>query len=130
MWNRFIVWLTNYSLSRSTLTLEQRNKIIIHIISSLHALPISGIITVNEEEEVLLSGRPLDFDKLRHLRESSIAALDNQAFKIINQEVLYAAVVGGLHKATTPEDLYFYRAAIWFGQQVQAQLRILAQRTD
>lgn len=130
MWNRFVVWLTNYSLSRSDLTLKQRNEIIIHILDNLQGLPISGIIKVNDEGEVLLNGRSLDLDKVRQLRESAMLALDNQAIKIVNQEVLYAAIVGGLHKATSDNDLYFYRAAIWFGQQVEMQLKILAQRIE
>lgn len=130
MWNRFVVWITNYSLSRSKLSLKQRNEIVIHILDNLRGLVISGIITINDEGEVLLNGRSLDLDKLRQLRESAINALDNQAIKIINQEILYAAVVGGLHKATTPEDLYFYRAAIWVSQQMDSQLKILAQRTE
>lgn len=130
MWNRFTVWITNYSLSKSDLSLKQRNEIIIHILDNLQSLPIHGIITRNEDGEVLLSGKSLDFDKLRQLKESAIIALDNQAFKVVSQEVLYASVVGGLHKAISDNDLYFYRAAIWFSQQLENQLKILAQRTE
>lgn len=97
---------------------------------NLQSLPISSIITTNEEGEILLNGSSLDIEKIRLLRESARIALDNPALKIINQEVLFIAVTGGLHKAVTPEDLYFYRAAIWFGQQLESQLKILAQRTD
>lgn len=130
MWNRFVVWLTNFSLAKSNLTLEQRNRIISQIMSNLQALPIHGIISTNEDGEILIGGRSLEIDKLRQIREAAIVALDNKALSIVDQEVLYAAVVGGLHKATKPEDLYFFRAAIWVMQQREFQLRTLAQRTE
>lgn len=127
MWNKLAVWLTSYSLTRSDLSLEQRNKIVNHIMASLHALPINGIITTNENGEMLISGRLLNIERAKQLKESARAVLDNQAFKVVNQEVLYVSVVGGLHKSTRPEDLYFYKTAIWFGQQLESQLKILAQ---
>ena len=129
MWNRFVVWITNYSLSHSRLSLEQRNNIVTHILDSLRALPISSIIMV-KDGEMMLNGRSLDFDKIAQLKESASVALDNQALKIVLNEVLYTAVVGGLHKAVISEDLYFYRAAIWFGQKLEDQLKILAQRQE
>lgn len=130
MWNRFVVWLTNYSLSKSDLSLEQRNNIIKHILGSLQTLPISGIITTNTDGEILISGRSLDIEKAVELREAAKVVLSNKAFKLVNREVLYVAVVGGLHKSKSDIDLYFYKAAIWFGQQFEIQLRILAQQAE
>lgn len=130
MFNRLAVWLTNYSLKKSDLSLEDRNKIITNIMGSLDALPIYGIIDVNEDGEVLVSGRSLDLEKAKQIRESASLALDNIALKIVNEQVLFTAVTGGMHNATLPEHLYFYRAAIWFGQQLERQLKILAQRVD
>lgn len=130
MWNRFVVWLTNYSLSRRNLSLKERNEIVRHILDNLQSLPLAGIISTNEGGEVLLNGEELDIEKIRVLKESARVVLENQAFKIINQEVLYLSVIKGLHQATSDNDLYFYRAAIWFGQQFEIQLKILAQRTE
>ncbi len=130
MLNKFTTWLVNYCLSKNSLSLEERNSIVIHILENLHALPINGIISTNDEGEILLNGRSLSIEQIRQLRESARLALDNAALKVINEQVLYASVVGGLHKAISPEDLYFYRAAIWFSQQLEAQLKILAQREE
>ncbi len=129
MLNRFAIWLIEQTL-KDSLSLEEKNRLIAHILTNLHALPISSIITTNEAGEILLNGSSLSLEKVRLLRESARTALSNPALKIINQEVLFSAVTGGLHKAITPEDLYFYRAAIWFSQQLEAQLKILAQITE
>lgn len=128
--HKFSVWLVGFLLKRGNLSLKDRNKLISYILEDLHALPISSIISVSDGGELLLNGRSLDLEKAKQLRESARLALDNVSFKVVNQEVLFMAVVGGLHKALSPEDLYFYRAAIWFGQRLEEQLKILAQRTD
>ncbi len=117
-------------LSNPNLPIEDRNILIKHIMVDLKNVPLSSIITTNEAGEVLLNGSSLDIEKAKQLREAARIAVDNIALKVVTHEVLYTAVVGGLHKATSPEDLYFYRAAIWFGQQLEAQLKILAQRTE
>lgn len=130
MWNRFVVWLIRRSLAKNDLTLQQRNEIITYILTNLHALPLHGIITTNTEGEILIEGRSLNVEKVIQLREAARIALDNKALKIVHQEVLYAAVVGGLHKGKSDLDLLFYRAAIWFGQQLEVQLKILAQQMD
>lgn len=130
MINRLSVKLVNWLLNKSNLTLEQRNSIVRHILTNLHGLPIASIISVGESGEILINNSPLDLEKAKQLRESAKIALDNLSLRLVSQEVLFTAIVGGLHKATNPEDLYFYRVAIWYGQQLEAQLKILAQRTD
>lgn len=130
MWKRFVVWIIRYALSRSRFSLVERNEIMTHILDNLRASPIRSIITTNEGGEILLNGRSLDIKKIKLLRESARLALENPALKLINEQVLFIAVTGGLHKAIIPEDLYFYRAAIWSSQQIEAQLKILAQRTE
>lgn len=130
MWNRIAVWLIRRSLAKADLTLKQRNEIVVHILGSLRAISLHGIITTNTEGEILIEGRSLNVEKVVQLREAARIALENKALKIVHQEVLYAAVVGGLHKGKSDLDLLFYRAAIWFGQQLEVQLKILAQQMD
>lgn len=130
MLNKICVGLVNYLLSKSNLTLAQRNSVVVHILDSLQGLPLASIITVNELGETLINGSPLDMEKAKQLKESARVALDNIALKVINQQVVFQAVTGGVHNAVTPEHLYFYRAAIWFSQQAEAQLKLLAQRSE
>jgi hypothetical protein len=127
MLNKVAIQLVQWLMGRD-LTLVQRNKIVINILDNLVGLPISGIISVNDEGEILINGRSLEIEQVKLLRESARLALENTALKIVNQEVQYAAIVGGIHKCIMPEDLYFYRAALWCSQQQKIQLEILAQQ--
>lgn len=110
------------------LTIQERNLCTGIILDRLEALPLASIITIDESGTTLIHGQALDIDKARMLYEAASAALDNKAEKLIDQQVLWAAITGGLHNGDSPEKLLFYRAAIWFGQQREAQLKILAQR--
>lgn len=114
-------------LSRD-LSLAERNLFTELVLDRLDALPLHDIITVGDEGELLINGSVVDLEKARDLHVLANAALDNKAEKLIDEQVMWAAMVNGLHKGDTPEKLYFYRAAIWFGQQRENLLRLLAQR--
>ncbi len=129
MLNNLGIRLVKFLLGRD-LTLNQRNSLIVHILDDLGALPIHGIISTSDDGEILINGRSLDIEKAKQLRESARIVLDSVAFKVVNQEVSYSAVVGGVHKAVLSEDMYFYRSAIWFGQQFEKMLKMLAQREE
>jgi hypothetical protein len=70
----------------------------------------------------------MDMEKARMLHEFANQALDNKADKLIDQQVMWVSIVNGLHNGDTPEKIYFYRAAIWWSQQRQRLLHLLAQR--
>lgn len=127
MWNRFVVWIASYALKRSDLSLEQRNKLTIHIMGSVGALPLTDIIYVSEEG-LLVNGRSLAPEQLMQLRESAIAALNNQALTLIRQQATFEAITLGVHKVQSEKELLFARAAVWWGSVVEAKLKILAQK--
>ena len=114
-------------IQRSDLTIAERTACIGSVLDKLEALPLRDIIT-NSEEGILINGRPLDIEKLRVLRDAAKVALDNQALNFIGEQVVWIAIQRGIHNADTPEKLYFYRAAIWFSEQMKAHLQILAQQ--
>lgn len=122
--------MTTVLLRKRNLSVKEKNSLIVHIMDNLQSLPISSIISTNEEGETLLNGRSLDLEKAQQLRESARQALDNVALKVVNHEVLYTAVTMGVHKVQEPVELLFARAAIWYGQQQEVHLKILAQRTE
>lgn len=121
---RFTLWL----LKGKRLTLSERNSLSTAILADIEALPLRDIITASDEG-ILVNGKPLNIDKAKVLRESALAALDNQAFNYIGEQVRYVASERVLNKVTVPEDLYFYRAAIWFVEQMRAHLQILSQHS-
>lgn len=126
MWNKFAVWLTNHALKKADLSIEQRNKIVIHILISVQALPIYDIISTNDDGTMLINGVPLDVEKAKQLRESAKAALNNVSLKVINQQTLFTAVALGVHTVESEKQMLFSRAAIWFGQQQEKHLKTLA----
>lgn len=110
------------------LTLEERNLCTDAILTGLEALPLRDIIT-SSTEGVLINGKAVDIGVLRTLRDSAIQALDNRALNFIGEQVVWLAVQNAVHKGDTPEKIHFYRAAIWFNEQLRAHLQILAGKT-
>lgn len=118
-WILFKVWLN------LDLTLEERNKLSTLVLDKLEALPLRDIITASDEG-IFINGKQADIDTLKALRESAHAALDNRALNFIGEQVVWLAVQNAVHKGDTPEKIHFYRAAIWFSEQLKAHLRVLA----
>lgn len=125
MFVRIAYRIVQWALARKSLTLTQRNLFTGLILDNLQALPLASIITTDGGNSILINGEPLDFEKSKMLREAAKAALSNKALQLMEQEVLVIAIQRGLHKATTPEELYFYRAAIWYGKMLFEHLGML-----
>lgn len=119
---RLLLWL----LAEKRLTLAERNALSTVILERLEALPIRGIIT-NSDEGILINGQPVSVEKMRTLRESALAALDNSALNLVGDQVRWVATERLLHKVVVPEDLHYYRAALWGIEQLKAHLQTLAQ---
>lgn len=126
MINGIVVWLVGLALKRD-LPSKERNKIIVHILNALHAVPLSAIIDVNEQGEMLVSGKTITVEKGIQLRGQAHAALNNQALNLIREQVKYETYVGAATKTADPNDLGFYRAALWYGQREEYFLNLLAQ---
>lgn len=114
------------ALGRADLSIEDRALLTTAVLDKLVALPIRDIITVDEKKSIFVNGKPLDFEQAVQLRESARGALANHAMRLVRQQVLYAAVVAGVHKVESPAQMFFSRAAIWFGKEEEALLRMLA----
>jgi hypothetical protein len=126
---RIAVWIVG-KLLKSDLSTRDRNTLVIHILDTLHALPLRDTIYVADDGTLIVNGRSLTLEEMKALRESARAALDNRALNLIREQVSYQAInVALASKAQLDIDLYFSRAAIWWGQQVDAKLALLAQRT-
>lgn len=122
---QIVLWLLKGNLSLHEMNLLSRG-----VLDSLSALPISDIITLNKDGSWTIQGRPADPEQIRVLRESARAELDNFAGKLVDQQVEYAAVVTGVHKAEDEKAMIFSRAAIWFSQNRRALLQLLAAEGD
>lgn len=115
-------------LEGTELTLEERNLCTGVILDSLGALPLRDILYLDVESQTLIvQGKPVtDMDMALDLRNSAKAALSNRALSAIREQVAYEAQVMAVSKAQNTHDLIFARAALWWGDQVQQKLEILA----
>lgn len=112
---------------RRNLRVEEANELCGFVLEKMGALPIRDVIAVSEEG-LLINGESVDIDKARKIHESANAALDNACLRLVREQVAYAAVTYGVHKAETPTQMLFARAALWWGQQEHRLLEALAAR--
>lgn len=125
---KFSTTLILRCLKNKNLPIEDRNALVVHILGELQALPLSDIIYVSPDGQLLVRGRSLDMEQMRLLRESASVALTNHALTLIREQVTFEAITLGIHKVENPEQLFFARAALWWGNEVEKKLLLLAQR--
>lgn len=125
---RLVVWLVGWALKRK-LSLEERNRLTVHILKSLQALPLTDII-VASEEGIKIQGKFIDMEQGAMLREAANLALGNKALNLIREQVTYTAFVLGSIKAEDTNALLFARAALWWGQREEYYLSLLAQKQE
>lgn len=108
-----VVYLVTWLL-KLPLSLRARTRLIGAILDRIEALPLADII--KEKGGVLyVDGMPVDMDMAVKLREGAKLMLHNSARRIVYQQVASIAGKRGVVEGDTPEKLYFYRAALWWG---------------
>ena len=128
MWGKIAVRLVGFAFARADLTIEDRNRLVVHILDNVQA-PIRDTIYTDNEGNLIVNGRSLNIEEMKQLREHARSALDNKALLLIRQQVMYEAfLIAIASKARNDLDLYFSRAAVWWGNAVEQKLNILAQR--
>ena len=130
MFARIGAKLACFLLKKGNLSIEDANKCTGAILNNLNALPIHDIISVDSQSQLLVGGKLLSFDDAKKLRIGAVLALENQTLKFVREQVAFAAVTTGVHKAETPAQMFFARAALWYHQQLGETLEVLAQRTE
>lgn len=117
-------------LKRADISPEDRLILTNAILDTLGALPLRDIITNDENGQILLNNEPLNLEKARQLHEYALSALENRALTLIREQAAFTAITIGVHKAERTEQMIFGRAALWWGQQEQKFLEVLAQRNQ
>lgn len=99
------------------------------LLDKVGALPLRDILYQDESTgSIIMRGEEIDFRMAQELRAGANAALNNKTFAIIREQVAYEATVQATAKAVTLADLIFYRAALWWGKEVEKKLNFLAAR--
>lgn len=126
MFSKLVVKLTVTLLKNVTLANQDRIVLTNSILHVLKALPIRDALVVNENGRLMVNGREIDLETAKILRESAKAALTSQALRIINDQVSFIAITTGVHQADNPWSMIFGKSALWYGQQQDKFLKILA----
>ncbi len=122
MFAKLVIWF----LKHRNLSKEDRMLFTGYLVAKLGGLPIHGILTIDGEGKLLVRGAQLAPEQLMSLRESADALLNNQAWKLIHEQVLYQAVSTGTFEGQNLEQVLFSRAGVWFGQEERKWFEMLA----
>lgn len=117
-------------LLRLPLDMHQRTTLVGAILRSNNAVGLSELIRVDDANRLIVDGEYVDHEKAVQLREGARYALDNATLRLIREHVASMAGKRGVAEGDTPEKLYFYRAALWWGMMEQKFLEILAAREE
>lgn len=114
-------------LLKQPLTLQQRTRLVGAILESNNAVPLSDVITLDQDGTMVIENKRIDLEKAIQIRESARGVLENEARKYVQNQVASIAGKRGIAEGDTPEKLYFYRAALWWGRMEQEIYEKLAQ---
>ena len=127
MFSHIGVKLAQFLLERGNLSFEDSSVLIGTVLDKTGALPYKDIIEYGADGSLIIGGEPLNMEQAKYLRDSAIAAINNQAINLIMERVSYLAVLQGIHKAETIPQLYYGKVGIWWGQNIKKILQDLAQ---
>lgn len=97
---------------KSDLPLEDRTALVTVLLDKLVALPITDAIKITPEG-VKIGDRLLEIEQAISFREGCVAMVDNQARKVIREQIKYMAINMGVHMSLNLEQIYFAKAALW-----------------
>lgn len=127
MWARLITRLVIALLKWARLSIEDRTLLTVALLDKLKALPVSDILRV-ENGSVLIEGKPIPMEQAIVLREGANRILNSPAWKIIQAQILFMATIIGVHEATSPEQVFFSKVAIWWHQEEKKLYERLAEQ--
>lgn len=126
MFGRLATFLTIHLLRGVRLTIQDRTALTNVLLDKLQAFPSKDVLTIGENGRLVVGEREVDIDVARKLRQGADAALENSALKVIRDQIAVRAIAMGIHNGDTPEKLFFGRAALWYHQQLDELLKLLA----
>lgn len=108
-------------------TTEERSLFTASALTELGALPLHATIKTDESNQLLIRGIPLDYEKALQLRASAQNVLQSAAWRVVKEQVLYEAITKGVYEGLNSDQILFSKSAIWFSQQEEKMLKVLAQ---
>lgn len=126
MWGKLATKATLFLLRHASLKNEERQLLTAMLLEKLGALPLHARITLDNTGAVFVNGRKLDGETAISLRHAAAAMQRNAARKLVNEAIVFMAIVDGVHKNVTPDMGLFAKAALWFHQEEDKLYQALA----
>lgn len=126
MFIRLVIWL----LHHRRLSIEDRLALSREVMHSVGAIPLHDIITTDVKQQLLVRGKPLEYEVAVQLRNSARLALESSARQLAHEQTAFSAVAMGVFNVTSADQMLFARGALWFSQQETALLKTLAGETQ
>ena len=120
MW-RLIKWY----LKHHTLSREERVDLLNYFNKEINAFPITDSVVIQLDGGVLANGRRMTFEQREAFLQGSQALLNNTAFNLIADQVVYQAMKKGLHDSVNFDQTYFSKTALYFVDLFREYLRTL-----
>lgn len=131
MFTRIVVRLVVWLLDKANLTIDQRNLLTGKLLDTMgSSTPLRDIIRIDEEGTLLVKGSPLTPYEARQYLEGAKSALNNATLQLIWDQIRYECFKGGVSNGAKPEDILFYRTALWNGERERFYLSLFEGNTD
>ena len=126
MFSRLGAKLARYLLSAGNLSTEDSVLLTSVILDKLGALPFKEIIGMDENQNLIIKGRPINLEEAKKIRLSAEMATQNTALNLILEQVTFLGVTEGFSKAQTSQQIIWGRAGVWITQNIKSALDTLA----
>lgn len=130
MLGKIITKFVLFLLKKNKISLEERHLLINGILDKLGALPLRDIIVFSDDGSLLVNGKVLSYDERVLLRESARGCINSRALGLVRDQVLYKSFIFGINASINLEQLYFAKAAVWWGIEEDKFLKALADLVD
>ncbi len=127
MWGNIVTKLTIWALKSKSLSGIQKTKVTNELLRNIGAIPLHDVITYDSQGSLIIQGRKIEFEQAEALMMNLEALKNNNARKLIKEQVAFEAIKLGLHQGETPEKILFAKAALWYAEQEQKLIDSLVQ---
>jgi hypothetical protein len=108
-WNGVKKYLAEHELTR-----EQRIDLLNYFNKEINAFPIEDCVVIQPNGMVLANGRQMTLEQRESFLQGARALMNNTAFNLIADQVVYQSMKVGIHDATHLDHLYFSKTAMYF----------------
>lgn len=108
-WNGVKHYLDTHELNR-----EQRIDLLNYFNKQINAFSVEDCIVVQPTGMILANGKQMSLEQRESFLQGAKALLENRAFNLIADQVMYQAMKVGIHDATELDHLYFSKTALYF----------------